>query len=258
MSQALIQNYQRWKERFEALSLRERMLFLSSIIAVLYMSWDMVLMDRLYGQQKTAMVQLKKWRQQITDIDARIQLVTSQLSGNEQQETQQRIASLKTQINDFNQREKNLVVGFIRPTQMVDLLKGLLSNEKGLRLKSLQSHAAQPLIHKPQRSDGAANSVIQGKLGNPALPEPSKKPQGDKLDGEDRHGKASVPEVYEHGLDVVFQGDYASTLSYLKKLEKLPWKFYWDEVTYEVLQYPKAQISVHIHTLSLEKGWIGV
>lgn len=269
MSPALIQNtYQRWKDKFESLSLRERMLFLISIVAVFYMAWDMVLMDRLHAKQKSGLVQLKKWQQQISDIDARIQQITAELSGTQPQETRQQIATLKTKIDDFNQREKNLVVGFIRPTQMVDVLKGLLADEKGLQLTSLQSLAAQPLIHKSQPLGGspdpkALSDATRGKPARPEAKDQSKVRSKDKSkdhrpDGKDTDGAARVPEVYQHGLEVVFQGDYHSTLRYLRKLEQLPWKFYWDEVTYEVLQYPKAQISVHIHTLSLDKGWIGV
>lgn len=266
MSLASLQNYhqhhfQGWKDKFEALSLRERVLFLISLIAVLYIAWDMVLMDRLHGQQKTAVVQMKKWQQQIADIDTRIQTVSAQLSGSKWQENRQRIEELKAKIDALKQREKNLVVGFIRPRQMVDVLKGLLAGEKGLQLTSLQSQAAQPLVHKSPIQDTTdpttgQSALIHGK----EVKQPQSESAVAKASGGDsgNGNTANLPEVYQHGLQVVFQGDYHSTLSYLRKLEQLPWKFYWDEVTYEVLQYPKAQISIRIHTLSLEKGWIGV
>jgi MSHA biogenesis protein MshJ len=259
MKLTLVQNYhQHWKERFEALSLRERILFLLAIIAVLYMGWDMVLMERIRGQQKLAVIQLKKWRQQIADIDARIQVVSGRLSGSGKIESRRRIEELKNQINDFHHQQETLAVGFIRPKQMVDVLKGLLAEEKGLHLTSLESRPAQPLIHP---SPPAAVTIEQRLQAHG--PSAGRQQVKDQAQASDQTSKQdgdnpALPEVYQHGLEVIFQGNYNSTLSYLKKLEQLPWKFYWEEVTYEVIKYPKAQITVRIHTLSLEKGWIGV
>lgn len=252
--------HQRWKDKFEALSLRERILFLMAIVAAFYMTWDMMLMDRVRNQQKIAVTQLKKWQQQIADIDARIQVVTAGLSGKKQTENKQRIEDLKTQINDVNQSEKHQAVRFIRPAQMVDVLKGLLAGEQGLRLTSLQSQAAQPLIHKILPATDAVDpaSLKRGKPEKLFQAGPQAEAQTSKTPDDVRRGTATPPEVYQHGLEMVFQGDYNNTLNYLKKLQRLPWKFYWDEVRYEVLEYPKVRISLRIHTLSLEKGWIGV
>jgi MSHA biogenesis protein MshJ len=155
-----------------------------------------------------------------------------------------RIEQLKSEISDINQRQKALAVSFIRPGQMVDVLKGLLATERGLQLTKLQSQAVQPLIRR---------------MPEPQAPGAIAKPQSvEKALEKDDDKPATLPEVYKHGLEIVFQGNYNSTLSYLRKLEQLPWKFYWEEVVYEVLDYPKAQIMVRIHTLSLDKGWISV
>jgi predicted metal-binding membrane protein len=72
---------QLWSDRFEALSLRERALVLISIVAVLYITWDLLLMDRVRNQQKSAVIQMKKWQSQIADIDKRIQTTSASLSG---------------------------------------------------------------------------------------------------------------------------------------------------------------------------------
>lgn len=255
MTAQLKEKIQSWSERFEALSLRERLLFLGVVIAVLYIGWDMVLMERVRSQQKMEVVQLKKIRSQIADIDKRIHITSAALGGSKQNQAIQRIERLKLEISELNQRQKALAVSFIRPRQMVDVLKGLLATEKGLQLTRLKSLAVQSLIHRtPQtNSHGSSRSV------NPKAAIAAKSRSVEPSEpASDTNNKANLPEVYKHGLEIVFQGDYNSTLSYLKKLEQLPWKFYWEEVVYEVLDYPKAQIMVRIHTLSLDKGWISV
>ena len=245
-----------WSERFEALSLRERVLFLVSILAVFYIAWDMLLMERLRDQQKTTVIQMKKWQSQIADIDKRIQSTSTSLSGGQQKQAMLRVEQLKSEINDINQRQKALAVSFIRPRQMVDVLKGLLATERGLQLTRLQSQTAQPLIHKPLEPKANNSSIKKSLAADIKQPKDKRSEQSEPENSVSN--AATLPEVYKHGLEIVFQGDYNSTLSYLRKLEQLPWKFYWEEVVYEVLDYPKAQIMVRIHTLSLDKGWISV
>jgi MSHA biogenesis protein MshJ len=256
MKSPIKEKIQLWSDRFEALSLRERALFLISIIAVLYIAWDMLLMDRVRDQQKNAVVQMKKWQSQIADIDKRIQMTSASLSVKKPTQAMQRIEQLKSEISEISQRQKALAVGFIRPGQMVDVLKGLLATERGLQLTKLQSQAVQPLIRRLPEPKAQVSSS------NKALAANTKQQSEEKvLESNVQNNVGSsvnLPEVYKHGLEIVFQGDYNSTLSYLRKLEQLPWKFYWEEVVYEVLDYPKAQIMVRIHTLSLDNGWISV
>jgi len=254
MISPLKEKMQLWSERFEALSLRERLLFLGVILAVMYIGWDMVLMERIRGQQKASTIQVKKWRSQIADIDKRIQITSTSMSDTGKNQAIQHIERLKNEISELNQRQKALAVSFIRPGQMVDVLKGLLATEKGLQLTRLQSQAVQSLVHRSPElispSEGRAVKTPEVSSGAKTKSQPEEQTATD--------GAASLPEVYKHGLEIVFQGDYNSTLSYLRKLEQLPWKFYWEEVAYEVLNYPKAQILVRIHTLSLDKRWISV
>lgn len=244
MNNILLPRYRYWKEIFESLSLRERALFVISIVAVLYIFWDIALMERIRDQQKESAIQLKKWQKQIASIDGRIQIVTNLISNNKRKNAMQRIDALKSELSDVNQRQKALAVGFIRPKQMVDVLKGLLASERGLQLTRLQSQPVEPLIHHRVTQEANTKTAKQGA-------------EGASQNTTDRNSKP-LPEVYKHGLEIVFHGSYNSTLSYLKKLEQLPWKFYWDEVEYEVIEYPKAKIMVRIHTLSLDKGWISV
>ena len=253
----LKQTIRLWSDRFEALSLRERVLFSVSIIAVLYIAWDMMLMERVRNQQKSTVIQMKKWQSQIADIDSRIQLATASLSGNQHQQALARIQLLKSELSDINQRQKALAVSFIRPRQMVDVLKGLLATERGLQLTRLQSQAVQPLIHRKPELQSDLSSIDKQTAPITKRRSQDNIPQNDIIENAPGN-TAKLPEVYKHGLEIVFQGDYNSTLSYLRKLEQLPWKFYWEEVEYEVLDYPTAQILVRIHTLSLDKGWISV
>lgn len=64
--------------------------------------------------------------------------------------------------------------------------------------------------------------------------------------------------IYQHGLVLHFSGNYLATLNYLTSLEAMPWNFIWDGIDYQVKAYPMAEITLRVHTLSLEKSWLDV
>lgn len=64
--------------------------------------------------------------------------------------------------------------------------------------------------------------------------------------------------MYQHGLVLQFSGSYLATLDYLKSLEEMPWNFIWDGIDYQVTNYPVAEITLRVHTLSLERSWLDV
>lgn len=64
--------------------------------------------------------------------------------------------------------------------------------------------------------------------------------------------------VYRHSMNLTLQGDYFSTLNYLKALENLPWRIHWDSIDYTVKNYPQAETRIQVYTLSFEQDWLGV
>ncbi len=54
------------------------------------------------------------------------------------------------------------------------------------------------------------------------------------------------------------EGGYMSTHRYLKALEDLPWRFFFESIDYEVINYPQARITLTVHSVSTQEAWIGV
>lgn len=68
----------------------------------------------------------------------------------------------------------------------------------------------------------------------------------------------SAQRIFRHGLRLEFEGDYLSTLRYMVYLESLSENFYWDMISIVPEEWPRARITLEIHTLSLEESFIGV
>lgn len=64
-------------------------------------------------------------------------------------------------------------------------------------------------------------------------------------------------QVYRHGLVLQFRGSYFNTLQYLQYLESLSGSFYWDRLDFQVDDWPTASVTLELHTLSSEEGFVG-
>jgi MSHA biogenesis protein MshJ len=64
--------------------------------------------------------------------------------------------------------------------------------------------------------------------------------------------------IYRHGLSITLSGSFFNTLNYLQSLESLPWRFNWDKIDYQVKEYPVAETSLQVYTLSFEENWLGL
>ena len=68
----------------------------------------------------------------------------------------------------------------------------------------------------------------------------------------------SSDNIYRHALLLEVEGDFNSALAYLQAMEQLEWQFRWDEVKLTMLEYPRARVTFRVHTLNMERGWLGV
>ena len=55
---------------------------------------------------------------------------------------------------------------------------------------------------------------------------------------------------YKHTLEMELIGNYNAMYQYLRNLEALQDKFYWSSLKYEVTDYPLANVTLQIYTLS--------
>ncbi len=126
---------------------------------------------------------------------------------------------------------------FISPQQMVEVLKDIIRQERGLRLVSLESLDVEDPVTDPQ---------IEFEK-----PETS----GNESDSPVAPGHSGA---YLHTMELKFKGDYMSAMNYLARLEKLEWKFIWKSLSIKLEDYPVTNVELQLQTLGLTEGWIGV
>ena len=117
---------------------------------------------------------------------------------------------------------------------MAAVLENVLASSRGVRFLGLNGLGTSPLIDK-----------------DPGDPEPDQ----DAAPPETGQG---LQAAFKHGLKLEVSGSYLDTLKVLRKLESLPWTFFWESVDLQVQEYPEAKTEITVFTLSWQRAWIGV
>jgi MSHA biogenesis protein MshJ len=138
-----------------------------------------------------------------------------------------RLAVIAREQSRLDVEISRLAGDLISPSDMTRILTSVLEQQSGLELISFQNRAAVPL------RTGVAAAGVAGE---------------DEVDGQ----------VFEHRLVIEFQGDFFSTLKYLRFLEEISGSFFWDSVSFKQVVWPEALVTLEIHTLSASAGFIGV
>ncbi|MFK7865576.1 MAG: hypothetical protein AB8B95_15275 [Pseudohongiellaceae bacterium] len=124
----------------------------------------------------------------------------------------------------------SLAGNLITPNQMTAILSSVLGRQSGLELIDFRNEEAKPLRVNIESGEDLVESSLASRAG----------------------------QVYEHGLTIEFEGDFFNTLRYLRFLEEISGSFFWDSVEFDQTEWPNAIVTLKIHTLSTEEGFIGV
>lgn len=216
---------QKLANRIDELSLRERAFLLLALLAACYLVVDQALLTPQNMRAKSYGEQIRGKNKVLEKLRAETQVVMARSQLDPDARVREQIQRLETEMSQLDSRMSDLTVDLIDPRAMARMLEQVLRQETDLELIGVRALPPKPLTEY----------------------------QGDKA-GEDR----VLPGVYKHGLEISIRGGYASTVRYLRALEQLPWRFYWDGISYRVEEYPRAHVIITINTLSLDEAWIGI
>jgi MSHA biogenesis protein MshJ len=222
---ALSEKFSKLVNTLNSMSLQERVLLLVVGVVILHLIWNLYFFRPFQREGKQITDSITEVQKDVERLELEAQGFQRIIAHDPDADNKARIQSVQKEIDELNSRIKKLTGVLISPEQMVGLLEELLVREQGLqlvKLENLEPHAFIPV----------------GEL------DPSQPSMGVNL--------------FQHGFIIEFEGDFHSTLSYLKELEKLPWQFFWDAVIFDVQEYPQARVRIELHTLGLSEGWIGV
>ncbi len=212
-----------------ALSVRERVMVLIIIIAIIYAIFDSMVFEKLNLQYQ----QLQTKQQDFTEKQ---QILSTAFLENSEKiaENKRSSAELKQEINkaqllldDTEAQLSSVFDKLVPPTKITELLRSLLLKTNGLKLVSLNNEPVKKVILN---------------------------------ENTDSDEKTSEPQsiLYEHATIIKLTGTYQQLYQYLLALEQSGWGLFWDKMYYTVTDYPQAEITLRVHTISTNEYWIGL
>ena len=214
--------------RIDAFNKRERMMLLGAIIICIYVTWEVILLSPLEEEKK-------RYANEVTSLSGQISLLEMQANNIVQKHkidpdkaNKSTLVRLKKDIDALDGKLKAATLGLITPKQMPGVLEDVLEQSKNIKLVRMESIPAVSMIK--QLGVGSAKPITESVSAG----------------------------IFRHGLLMEVEGSYLDTLLFLKSLEQLEWKLYWDSIEFKTEKYPDAKVIIKVYTLSLDKGWIGV
>lgn len=221
--------------RIDALTLRERGFVMAGVLAVTYFLWIGLVTDPMEKRQREMNANLERITAEITGLNAQAQGLMQQAKDDPNAIHRAELEALKAELAQLNQDLAGTTDHLVPPGQMARVLEAMLRGTDGLQLRQVTSLGSSSLV-----------------------PEKKKAPAREASSGDQKQESAPpVRSVYKHGVSLELQGSFFSVLEFLRKLEQLEWKFFWDAVEFRVVDYPDAAVEITVYTISMEPTWIG-
>ena len=208
--------------KFQALSLRERLLAVAAAVVVLSVLLDLSLLGPQRNKNKGLQQQIA---QQKTQFDAMAK-VLAQPAGSPIPDGS---VAEQAERDDLRRRlaQAELLLGpALTEARLGEVLRKLIAARPDLTLVSLKTLAPEEIYKSPTASAAAPGSATAA----PA----TKQRQS----------------LYKHGVEVVVRGEYLSLMPYLQRLQANPNRLFWAKVKLDVQTYPQATLMLTIYTVS--------
>jgi MSHA biogenesis protein MshJ len=211
------------EQRYEQLTRREQGLLWTTLL-FLFLTMVSEVVWPLWQQWQTLHTEQQQLYKQQQHLSQKQQMLAIGLATDYEGNQQARWLSLRQAIQDVHDQIHDNMKTLIPASKMAQVLTELLDNTPGLTLKALRSQAVVPMTQAPVASaDESANAK---------------------------------PSLYQHRLELVFEGDYLATLRFMDKVDAMPEKVFWHALAYEVQDYPQAKITIEVFSLSVNKEFI--
>ncbi len=224
------EQWQKLAERFGALQPRERIIVLIAVVVGTALVFDAIAFQPAEARKKLLDRQIAEARDNLKRAEELMK--TKQSVGDSAAVKRTYRDALRGRLAEVSQNLTGLQKGLVPPERMARLLEGVLTRIHGLDLLSLR---ALP----PTRLTGS------GETPPPAAGKTAKKAP-----------ETSERMIYRHSFEITLQGGYSDVYDYLTRLEHLPWKMFWSELSVQTEQYPRLRVTITVQTLSLTEAWL--
>ena len=216
------------QRQFDERAVRERLMIIAGVLAIAAWAANTLLLTPAFARWKEQHQQLRSLQQaavQVRQDRAQNEVQARAL----QQQLVQDLATWRRRVQDADQNMHQTGGELVPAGDMVAVLKGVLEQTGGLKLRSLQS-VPRTEIAGPSAAASAASAVAV------ATPD--------------------VGRLYRQGVDLEVEGSYDALLSYCQALEALPQRVLWGGMRLKADRHPHLVLTLRLYTLSPDRNWL--
>lgn len=230
----------RWRKlakKFNNLRRRERILVLACSLAVIWAVMNSLLLEPSLQWQQNLQEKLESGQKKVTVLETQIDVTKRQPVIDPDVENRKQLEVLLSEQQAVSEQLSTMQQDLVSPDQMVSLLTELVNANQSLTLISLKTvptsevEVSSSTPEQPRAPSSASNNDPQ------QLP-------------------AEKIVIYQHGVQLTLQGRYLDMITYLKKVEALPWNMLWGRSELNATRYPLSTLTITIYTLSLDNAWM--
>lgn len=218
--------WQAWLDKIDALNTRERALVLLSALAVVYLIWDVVIFNPLAVAKSEVDTQLRTTVQHISAMEQEEAALLNAVNADPDRDLKEQLQQLQQTMESLDGKLSELSLALVPVDKLTAILEDVLKQTGALRLESLKTLPVEEL--KLSTKAGAG-------------------------DGEDPSAG-----VYKHSAELIVRGSFFDLVAYLQALEAMDWRFYWEALYFNQVNYPNAVITLKVYTLTTDEGLFGV
>ncbi len=238
------QQWQQFALKFDALSVRERIMVFGASAALLIFMVVYLFVNPQLDKRKALADTIAQRQQAVAAIDAEMAQRMAAHAGDPNLQDRIRLERIRQQVQQMRHALQSTQHGLVAPERIVPMLQQLLKQQANLRLVSL---ATLPSGAMGQGGHVASKAAASASAAAPAGQSPA--------DAE----SAQAPAVlYLHGVEIVLRGNYLDMVNYMDAVEAMPSHVFWGKLNMQVEQYPNATLSLTLYTLSLDEKWIAL
>ena len=214
---------QRYADRLDAMSLRERVLIFLAVAVVIVGIADSALFEPILRRQKANSQSIQQQEDEIRTMRTQVQAYAQARTGDSANAKRQRLEKRRVELAAL---DRQLAAGqseLVPPERMAKMLSEIVKRNPDVELISLRSLAATGLTQSLTPIPGSAPSGLS---------------------------------LYRHGIEIAVSGSYLKMLNYVGQLERLPAKIMWGNMELQAGAYPVVTLKITLYTFSPEKTWL--
>ncbi len=189
------------EKKYNARSLRERVMIVLAVFSLVYFLWYTILYSYLLASDEQVAQNLQNIKTQISQLEGQIDSLSEVVGRNPTAALIAQSKMLKEENNSLNQKIREYVKTMVPPTDMDEMLNNIIQKATGLTVLSIENIEVKPLFESKNI---------------------------------DLDGKTAVFQVFKHGIKVELQGSFFDAVRFLKALEKQKLNVIWSSLDYAV------------------------